>query len=171
MAETTGIAWVDSTWNPWIGCTEVSAACDYCYARTMSERYGWAQWGDHPRHRTAASTWRKPLAWNREAERTGKRRSVFPSLCDPFDNQAPKQWRADLWALIDVTPHLDWLLLTKRPQNIRKMLAPAWEFAPPRNIWFGLTAENQEEFRPPVAARRYLECRPVRRAISQRSAP
>ena len=67
MAETTGIAWVDSTWNPWIGCTEVSAACDFCYARTMSERYGWAQWGDHPRHRTAASTWRKPLAWNREA--------------------------------------------------------------------------------------------------------
>lgn len=29
--------------------------------------------------------------------------------------------RRDLFALIDATPHLDWLLLTKRPENVRRM--------------------------------------------------
>jgi protein gp37 len=147
MGKITGIQWCHHTHNPWIGCTEVSHACDHCYARTLAERYGWAEWGNHTRHQTSVANRRKPIMWDRKAREAGERRRVFcASLADVFDNQVPEQWRADLWALIDVTPNLDWMLLTKRPQNIHKMLAPTWEGALPRNIWFGTTAEDQPNF-------------------------
>jgi protein gp37 len=56
----------------------------------------------------------------------------------------PEAWRADLWRLIADTPALTWTLLTKRPQNIRKMLPGDWGDGYP-NVWLGVTTENQEE--------------------------
>jgi hypothetical protein len=47
-------------------------------------------------------------------------------MADVFDNAVPETWRQNLWALIAATPALDWLLLTKRPQNILKMLPASW---------------------------------------------
>jgi protein gp37 len=61
-----------------------------------------------------------------------------------FDNQVPREWRADLWALISDCPNLDWLLLTKRPQNIAKMLPPAWPWP---HVWLGTTVESPHEYR------------------------
>jgi protein gp37 len=54
MGENSNISWCDHTFNPWIGCTAVSAACDLCYARTlMQDRYGRVTWGPgQPRRRT-----------------------------------------------------------------------------------------------------------------------
>ena len=76
-----------------------------------------------------------PLRWNAKAEREGRRYRVFcASLADVFDNEAPEQWRADLFALIKSTPHLDWLILTKRIGNVRGM-APAEGL--PANVWLG----------------------------------
>jgi protein gp37 len=146
MAEFTKIEWATHTFNPWIGCTEVSAACDHCYARDLAHRYGWAEWGNAPRHRTSPANWLKPLTWDRKAKVAGERHRVFcASLADVFDNQISEAWRADLWHLIDVTPNIDWLLLTKRPQNIGKMTWPRWPNGLPRNIWLGTTVENDTE--------------------------
>jgi protein gp37 len=145
MGEHTEISWCDHTFNPFIGCTQLSAACDFCYAKTLAERYGWVDWNGPPK-RTSDANWRKPIAWDRKAAAAGVRRRVFcASLADVFDNQAPEQWRADLWALIAATPHLDWLLLTKRPQNILGMLPIMWGDGWP-NVWLGCTTENQDEF-------------------------
>lgn len=146
MAETTGIAWCDSTFNPWIGCTKVSPGCDNCYAEALDKRHRWqgdTHWGaGKPRMRTSAANWRKPLAWNRKAAETGKPWRVFcASLADVFDNEAPEAWRADLWALVAATPALTWLLLTKRIGNAAKMLPEET----PRNIWLGATVVDQEE--------------------------
>ncbi len=172
MAEKTNIEWADATFNPWRGCTEVSPACDHCYARELAERWGWAKWGDHPRERAAASTWKQPLVWNRQADafeaEHGRPRMVFcASLADVFDNQVPEEWRHDLWGLIHRTPRLIWLLLTKRPQNIRKMLPPEWGEGWP-NVWLGTTVENQAvaDRNIPVllrvpAAKRFLSCEPL----------
>jgi protein gp37 len=71
----------------------------------------------------------------------GVRYRVFCSeLSDVFDNQAPEEWRHDLWALIRQCPDLDWLLLTKRVANARKMMPDGW---PLPNVWLGLTAGTQ----------------------------
>ena len=129
MAENSGIEWTHHTFNPWIGCTKVSAACDHCYAEAWDARglQGLStRWGPHAsRTRTSAANWQKPITWNRKAASEGRRYRVFcASLADVFDNHGSitSGWRGDLWHLIARTPHLDWLLLTKRPQNITKML-------------------------------------------------
>jgi protein gp37 len=140
MAETL-IAWAYYAFAPWIGCTQLSEACDFCYAIAWAHRFHYVDWNGPPR-RTSASYWRKPLAWDRQAALAGERRRVFCSeLSDVFDNQVPTEWRDDLWRLIDQCRNLDWMLLTKRPQNIPKMLPDGWPWP---HVWLGVTAETQE---------------------------
>ena len=148
MAENSRIEWTTHTFNPWIGCQKVSPGCDNCYAETLSNRRGWTQWGpEGERVRTAPSTWKNPLRWDRAAARLGERHRVFcASLADVFDNQAPEGAREDLWELIRQTPSLDWQLLTKRPQNLKRMLPPDWGTDGYPNVWLGISAENQEEY-------------------------
>ena len=186
MAETTEIAWADSTFNGWSGCTKVSPACTNCYAEKMCARFSHlGEWGPGAeRKRTSKANWRKPVAWNRKAEKAQDARDLFNecggsdcrwegpiprrprvfcgSLCDWLDPEVPAEWLADLLALIAATPHLDWLLLSKRPELWRDRLwlvtelrdainprdpdlAQEWLSgkAPP-NVWMGITAENQE---------------------------
>lgn len=161
MAERTNIEWCDHTFVCWEGCQEVSPACNHCYAKARDQRFhGGIHWGPHAeRRRTSEANWKKPLLWNKKAAAAGIRRRVFcTSLGDVFDNQVPPEWRADLWRVIDETPNLDWLLLTKRPQNAAAMIEAArrsilcdfkgdakhvaWPWP---QVWLGTTAENQEE--------------------------
>jgi len=153
MGETTDIAWADSTFNPWIGCQKVSAGCDNCYAETlMDKRWHKVEWGPHgERKRTSENLWRQPITWNKHyaafQAKHGHRQRVFcASLADVFDNQAPAHWRLDLWELIEATPNLDWLLLTKRPENITAMLPILWLRHMPANVWLGTTAEDQAAY-------------------------
>lgn len=148
MAETTAIEWTDSTFNPWWGCTRISPACDHCYAADLDKRTGGDYWGAEPRRRTSEKNWNEPRRWQKKAaefEAThGRRRRVFcASMADVFDNQVPTAWRDDLWALIQDCPGLDWLLLTKRPQNIGKMLPAFWD-AVKGHVWLGTTVEDQK---------------------------
>ncbi len=148
MGENSRIEWTHHTFNPWLGCTKIGPPCDNCYAESWARRFDHHSLWDGERRRTTAANWRQPLRWNEAARARCVRHRVFcASLADVFDNQVPSEWRADLWLLIANTPHLDWLLLTKRPQNIAKMLPPAWaEFGTPRNVWLGMTSGNQAEF-------------------------
>jgi len=155
MGENSAIAWTHHTFNPWIGCSEVGPGCDGCYARELDARYRWggaAHWGPGvPRYRTSEVNWRKPIAWDKRAAKTGVRERVFcASLADVFDNEVPTRWRDDLWHRIDQTPNLDWLLLTKRIGNVAKMLpnrrigVSEWCNGWP-NVWLGISVVNQEE--------------------------
>lgn len=151
MAEITGIAWTDSTFNPWIGCTKVGPGCDHCYAEALDKRHRWGgatHWGTGvERKRTGEAYWRQPLTWNRKAAASGKPWRVFcASLADVFDNEVDPGWRVDLFRLIEATPALTWLLLTKRIGNVARMVevgAPWHRLAP--NVWLGATIVNQEE--------------------------
>lgn len=146
MAENTKIEWATHTFNPWIGCQKVSPGCDHCYAESLSKRYGWVEWGPYgERKRTSHANWKKPRQWAKTARGADLRPRVFcASLADVFDNQVPQSWRSDLFVLIKETPELDWLLLTKRPENIAKMLVFNSEM--PTNIWYGTTCESQEHY-------------------------
>lgn len=184
MAENTKIEWADHTFNPWMGCTKVSLACDHCYAevstpsRTMRVSWGAGQ----PRIRTSPGNWKLPERWNAKAERLGVRYRVFcASLADVFDNEVPVQWRRDLFDLIAATPNIDWLLLTKRIGNARNIHGEAYldsARAWPPNVWIGATICNQEEadrdipklLRVP-AAKRFLSIEPLLGSINLRSLP
>ncbi|MDH4172128.1 MAG: phage Gp37/Gp68 family protein [Betaproteobacteria bacterium] len=142
MSEKTGIAWTDSTFNPWWGCMEVSPGCDNCYARELAKRFGYG-WGQGaPRRYFGDKHWNEPLRWNKAAGATGKRHLVFcASMADVFDNEVEQTQRDRLWALIRATPNLTWLLLTKRIGNVAKM-HPGGDYP---NVWLGASVVNQEE--------------------------
>ena len=155
MAEVTKISWTDHTFNPWMGCDKVSAGCNNCYAgKLVGGRMGYsgdrAVWGPAPhtpRHRT--DTWADVPKWNRKAVAAGSRRRVFcGSLMDFWeDHPTPNEIRPEVFELIRRTSNLDWLLLTKRPQNIERFLPDDWDngYA---NVWLGCTIEaNNYVFR------------------------
>lgn len=158
MSDQTNIEWCDSTFNPWMGCTKVSPACDHCYAERDTKRFGRVEWGaGKPRVRTSPANWKLPERWNSKlygqcrdcgwrgeysgngvfycgscgSDNVGEaRRRVFSaSLADWLDNEVPIEWLVDLLDLIRRTPNLDWLLLTKRIGNWWARLAEAAEYA------------------------------------------
>lgn len=154
--ENSKIEWTTHTFNPWIGCTKVSDGCKHCYAESlMDRRYGKVQWGPTgARQRTSAANWRKPLQWNKRAQAEGVRYRVFcASLADVFEDRPElEEWRAELLSMITRTQKLDWLLLTKRPENVNRMIEKASGFSDAemwfytaQNVWLGTSVENQEQ--------------------------
>lgn len=169
MAKNSTIEWTHHTFNPWWGCTKVSAACDHCYAEVWARRTGNEVWGkDAPRRIFGDAHWRDPVRWNTEAEADGVRRRVFcASMADVFEQRtdlnAP---RKRLWRVIEDTPWLDWLLLTKRPGPALRMVP--WTDDWPSNVWFGTTVEDAYWARKRIphllrsgAAVRFISCEPL----------
>lgn len=147
MGEITKIAWTDHTFNPWIGCQRVSPGCEHCYAEEQAAfRTSWGvKWGPQGNRKvTSDANWHLPKRWNAMAIHEGIRRRVFcASLADVFEDRAELvRPRVRLHDLIIGTPGLDWLLLTKRPQNVRAMWPGT--FPMPTNVWLGTTAEDQQ---------------------------
>ena len=169
MAETTEIAWTDSTFNPWWGCTKVGPGCDHCYAEAFDKRTGGNYWGKGSSPRIlSADNWRKPHRWQRQADKDGEPRKVFcGSMCDWADKNAPEGQRERLWELIRETPALRWQLLTKRAPNIAKCLPDDWGNGY-SNVWLGVTVENRkhglrrlEVLREIPASVRFLSVEPL----------
>jgi protein gp37 len=171
LGENSNIAWTDNTFNLIWGCTKVSPACEHCYAETWAKRTGFNVWGKNAERRTFGDKhWNEPIKWNKKAAANGKRLKVFcSSMADVFeDHLTVAQERPKLWELIKQTPNLDWLLLTKRPENIFNMVPFSWTQFAPENVWYGTTAENQEWYDKRVlhlfevpAKVRFLSCEPL----------
>jgi len=146
MGEGTRISWATHTFNGWWGCQKVSPACDLCYAEMWSNRMGFDVWGQRaPRRFFGETHWNEPLRWDRRAAAAGRRDRVFAySMADLFEDRRDLDpWREKQWALIEATPNLDWMLLSKRADCIGRMLPKAWLKNPRPNVWLGVTAENQ----------------------------
>ena len=39
MAKNTNISWANHTWNPVVGCKQISRGCDNCYAKRIAEQF------------------------------------------------------------------------------------------------------------------------------------
>jgi len=146
MGAKTGIAWTDHTFNPWWGCEAVSPGCANCYAARDAGRFGFDCFGAGKAPRTFGDAhWREPEKWNAAARKypAAGRRVFCGSMCDVFQSGAHLDpLRARLFALVERTRNLVWLILTKRPENVRAMV-PWSPGAWPDNVWLGFTAENQ----------------------------
>lgn len=181
MGEKTKIGWTHHTFNAWIGCAKVSPACKHCYAADntftrVQRSKGRELWGvGAERHLFKDAHWREPLKWNRDAEKAGERRRVFcGSMMDVLELHEDLEIRRQqdfarhrLFDLIRATPWLDWLLLTKRPENAELCFPDGW-MQGGLPCWLGTTVENQEyaDLRIPhllrIPARvRFLSCEPL----------
>ena len=139
------IEWTDHTFNPWWGCTKISPACDNCYAESFSKRLGLNIWSHrNERKLLSESNWRNPLIWNNRAKKSGIKERVFcASMADVFEwKHGLSDLRNKLWEVIEATPFLIWLLLTKRPHLVGRMVP--WTAEWPKNVWIGSTVENQK---------------------------
>lgn len=158
MGQDSKIEWTHHTFNPWWGCVKVSPGCAHCYAEAFSKRTGNAVWGNEsPRRFFGDKHWNEPRKWNAAAQVEGQRKRVFcASMADVFEDRPDlEQPRQRLLELIDETPWLDWLLLTKRPENIIPIMDRAMNgnFEPRAtfvrhmpNVWLGVTGEDQTHF-------------------------
>lgn len=185
MAENSSIEWTHHTFQSWWGCQKVSPGCANCYAEAMDKRTlgGGIHWGPNSERRMMSeSYWAQPRKWDKAAAAAGERHRVFcSSMADVFEERDDLVGaRARLFGLINDTPNLDWLLLTKRPENANRlwrsaaidafgnwtdsMTGPAWA----DNIWLGTTVENQLYAENRIvhllmipAAVRFLSCEPL----------
>lgn len=175
MGANSEISWTHHTFNVVWGCQRVSPGCQHCYAEMLAKRWGHNVWG--PAKTTERRTmsdkyWEQPRKWNELAAAAGERHRVFcSSMADVFeDHPTNNRERPRLFDLINETPHLDWLLLTKRPENIMGMLIDAgrgFQDLPP-HIWIGTSIESQEyaDKRIPQLLKvpahvRFLSCEPL----------
>lgn len=180
MGEKTNIQWTDATISPWDGCTKVGPGCDHCYAEVIADkRFHIVKWGVGQPRKKRETFAGNAMKLERKAVREARQLKVFISMCDPFDNEVPDEWRADLFALIRATPNLTWQLLTKRIGNAKKMIDrvistldighdPAFAAWPWPNVWIGATVVNQEEADRDVpklldvpAAKRFVSIEPM----------
>jgi protein gp37 len=169
MGKNSSIEWTDHTFNPWWGCTKVSPGCENCYAEVWAKRVGEKIWGAEADRRFFTDKhWQEPLKWNSDAQSVKQRKRVFcASMGDVFEARGElDKWRNRLWEVISKTPWLDWLLLTKSPENIGDCVP--WKQDWPPNVWLGTTVENQHYAiqRIPLilkypAIRRFLSCEPL----------
>lgn len=188
MGEFTNISWCCHTWSPWRGCAKVSPGCLHCYAERGSLRNPavLGYWGKG-KARVTNKAWHLPMGWHRKAKRAGRRATVFPSWCDPFDLDASPLVRAQFMDLIRPTDGLMWLLLTKRsdPDDFRRLMKDAREIAagismptavwiddwmngnPPDNVAIGVSIENQDyvyrakELREIPTRHRFISAEPL----------
>lgn len=153
MGTVTEIAWCHHTFNPWEGCQKVAPECAHCYAEARDKHWHRGEnWG--PLHvldgkmsgrrliRESKSYWRQPLKWAQEARAAGERRRAFClSLGDILeDRDELVEPRVRTMGLIaETSDALDWLLLTKRPENAALIPDDIW-----RIVWAGVSAGTQE---------------------------
>lgn len=155
MAEKTGIAWTDSTYNSWWGCTKVGPACDDCYAEAVDRRTGESHWGHgSPRRLLSEHARSEPYRWQKQADKFfaqhGRDRRVFTlSMGDLFDNEVDPQWRSDHMGIMEACDRLKWQICTKRISNLPKMIWPRWDRtlggAWPQHIGVLITVVTQAE--------------------------
>jgi protein gp37 len=131
MGKNSAIEWTDHSWNPWRGCHKVSQGCKNCYMFREQERYG----KDPNIVVRSKTTFQDPLKWKDPA-------MVFTCSWSDFFIEEADPWRDEAWEIIKQTPHLTYQILTKRPERIHYGLPDDFF---PRNVWWGISAENQDE--------------------------
>lgn len=142
----TGIEWTDAVWNPMTGCTQISAGCDHCYAKTVAERRTRQQYlAKEPVRSTEANRenpfaprfWEdrldQPLRWKRPM------RVFVNSMSDVFHAHFTTDMIARVFEVMNKAHWHQFQLLTKRPERAARL---AGHFTWTDNIWIGTSIED-----------------------------
>lgn len=131
--ELSKIQWTGPTWNPWHGCTKVSAGCKFCYMFRDKERYG-----QEPTMVLKSKTgFDAPLKWKEP-------QLIFTCSWSDWFIKDADGWRAEAWEIIKNTPEHTYQILTKRPERILECLPDDWGDGYP-NVWLGVSVESDAE--------------------------
>lgn len=188
-------------------CTNCYAAVDTFARRERSRgRELWGPHAD--RHRTSAALWKKPYQWNRaeflecldcgsrfskilrsekycwecESENTvpARQRVFVSSLSDICEThpQITGDMRREIAKIVMDCENLDFLFLTKRPEEFNFLWTQHFGSPLPDNLWVGTTVENQKyaDERIPALLKipakvRFLSCEPLLGHIGFNASP
>ena len=143
----TKIEWCQETINPFPGCSKVSEGCKNCYALRMANRFkrtekyhGLVKNGEWTgRVNYWASDLEKPLRWK-------KPRRIFVNSMGDLFHQSIDVGGLGYDAVMQMVrrcPQHTFLFLTKRSGKMEWVCRRLWKNDLPKNVWFGITAENQ----------------------------
>lgn len=132
--------WWDRPWNPVTGCQH---GCRYCWARSLSRRFGRTRkarrfaYEFHAKRLLLPETWRKPS------------RLFVVNMGDLFGEWVPQRAIERVFRAAAGTPRHAYLYLTKNPLRMAAIALQRWglsDIARPDNWWFGASATNKSEF-------------------------
>lgn len=113
----------------------IAPECAHCYIGRVLRRQGREPWGQLYR----STTWGNPNKWEAEAAANRVCFRIFTNSLSDFFHARADEWRPDAWDVIRRTPHLVYLVLTKRPELIPKRLPSDWGDGW-ENVWLGVSA-------------------------------
>lgn len=153
----TAISWTKHTWNPVAGCSKVSEGCRFCYAETISNKFGhtklpWSAPNAAENVRCKPHKLREPYALKTPA------RIFTNSMSDLFHPEIPDSYIAEVFAVMNDLPQHTFQVLTKRPERAAQWAGP-WT----SNIWMGTSVEDSRAL-PRIEALRH--CGATTRFIS-----
>lgn len=148
MAETQ-IEWTDATWNPVVGCSVMSAGCTNCYAMEMARRLeamGIEKYRGLTRKSGKRTVWKGVVREDRAALeipfRWKRPKKIFVnSMSDLFHDRVSEAFIADVWSVMEQTPHHHYQILTKRPDRMAEVVTHSIRKVLP-NVWLGTSIEN-----------------------------
>jgi protein gp37 len=178
VAGLSDIEWTDATWNPVSGCEIVSPGCTHCYAMRMAARLqamGHSSYENVTRKVHGKPVWTGKLHLNEQALAIPLRwrapRKIFVnSMSDLFQEGIPSDFIARIWDVMARTPQHIFQILTKRPENMRRVIASKRLAALP-NVWLGTSVESRkytariDELRQIPAQVRFISYEPLLGAI------
>ena len=151
MAGLSDIEWTDATWNPVSGCDILSPGCTHCYAMRMAARLqamGHSAYEGVTRKVNGKPVWTGKVHLNYEALeiplRWRKPRKIFVnSMSDLFQDGIPDEFIVRVWAVMARAPQHVFQVLTKRPENMRRILVENGLAVLP-NVWLGTSVESRK---------------------------
>jgi protein gp37 len=152
----TKIPWCEETWNPFEGCSPVSAGCARCYAARFANRFRGVEGSPFeglvkigPIYPTFNGQVR--VVERRLTEPVGKSSRVYfvNSRSDTFHLNVPARRVIELFETMAACPQHTFLVLTKRPERIEPILYGSEggyylgrnDYLP--NVWLGISVEKQ----------------------------
>ncbi len=161
------IEWTDFTWNPVTGCTKVSEGCKNCYAERIAKRF----WKD--REFSEVRVHPERLG---EIDRLKDPQKIFVcSMSDLFHPVVPTSFILDVWDEMVSHPRHTFIVLTKRPDRMRRFSVYYGSEFSANNIWLGVSAENKKRAneRIPIlintpAAVRFVSVEPMLEYVTMR---
>ena len=137
MSENTGYV----GWNPWHGCTKISAGCRYCYVYRQDEMYGTGVGASLCRRNEAFDLpirKRRDGGWKIPAGTV-----VFTCFTSDFLLKDADAWRPDCWEMMRRRRDCWFYFFTKRIDRLAECLPPDWGEGY-ENVIIGCTVENQD---------------------------
>lgn len=180
------IQWTEKTWNPTLGCSEISPGCRECYAAKMAHRLAHMPLQKENYEGLTKKLPNGRIVWTGFVKEMPERLlSVFnnkkpttyfvDSMSDLFHDDVSFEYLYKVFEMMHLTPQHTYQVLTKRDKRLSLLQAVYFHLKrnypeatfPAKNVWLGVSVEDEKnkhrviELIKVKAAVKFLSCEPL----------